>query len=297
MARGSGPDNATTSWSCNALQKYTAISRSRAKIAKTSLISHGLVKQTKTGNLPRYKLLKEKGDELVWLPNEFVNGTGIETPPLERLRQTADVQIIRLLIDLYAEANMADDGGVPHDVFFGKYERERIAESHEFTIWGFDEGNLHCYPNHKTVSPHYNGDDSSKFFERLECLGSIGLLQYQPVLFDALGGEIIHELTDPFTQEADLAFESRFCVERLLPDDYEYRLEGYQYVAPVKTHIKEVCLMGIAYMRYRQNTQLTAAGFAKAQNRIRQYREAYSQIAVQIPHPAISREHQGIIKG
>ena len=53
LCRGTGPDNSTTSWSVNAIEKHTNISRSRAKLAIEFLITNGYIKQTKKGTKPR----------------------------------------------------------------------------------------------------------------------------------------------------------------------------------------------------------------------------------------------------
>ena len=57
LACGTGGDNSTTSWSANAVEKYTSISRSRSKRAVESLIREGLINKVKGGKFPRYKIL------------------------------------------------------------------------------------------------------------------------------------------------------------------------------------------------------------------------------------------------
>lgn len=56
MARGSGGDNRTTSWSVNAVEHYGGIGRVRAKQAIDALRNAGLVTLLKGGTLPRYFL-------------------------------------------------------------------------------------------------------------------------------------------------------------------------------------------------------------------------------------------------
>ena len=137
MARGTGKSNCMTSWSCHALQRYTSITRSRAKAAKDAILQSGLVSLEKAGNHPRYRIQLGQDEELVWLPNEIVDGAAKETTPLERLRQTADPLVFRLFADIYAVSNFADDSGVPKEVMYQEYERKRIGESRQFTFWGF----------------------------------------------------------------------------------------------------------------------------------------------------------------
>ena len=49
LARGTGPDQRTTSWSVNAIEKYTSIARPRAKTAIEQLVRAGLVHITRGG--------------------------------------------------------------------------------------------------------------------------------------------------------------------------------------------------------------------------------------------------------
>jgi hypothetical protein len=56
MARGTGGDNRTTSWSVNATEKHTPIARSRAKAAVGCLVEAGAVTKTSGGDRPRYYL-------------------------------------------------------------------------------------------------------------------------------------------------------------------------------------------------------------------------------------------------
>ena len=55
MARGTGPDNRTTQWSVNAIEKYTGISRPNAKKAVQDLLDRGIWKKTREGNHPTYE--------------------------------------------------------------------------------------------------------------------------------------------------------------------------------------------------------------------------------------------------
>ena len=55
MARGTGPDNRTTQWSVNAIEKYTGISRPNARKAVADLLQRGVWKKTRGGNHPVYE--------------------------------------------------------------------------------------------------------------------------------------------------------------------------------------------------------------------------------------------------
>jgi len=79
LARGTGKDNATTSWSAQAIFEKTGIAWRRAKEAIEALCAADIVKVLKAGKKPRYKISKPKDDaKLIWLPNELIDGAGGE---------------------------------------------------------------------------------------------------------------------------------------------------------------------------------------------------------------------------
>ncbi len=63
LAAGTGADQSTTSWSVNAIEKYTGISRGRSQKGIKDLIAGRLVDQIEAGSKPRYKI-KPWADQL-----------------------------------------------------------------------------------------------------------------------------------------------------------------------------------------------------------------------------------------
>ena len=60
-----------------------------------------------------------------------------ETSPLELVRQMQDVMTLRLLIDMYHVHNLREDGGVLRHCMWKKYDRVKINERAQFIVWGF----------------------------------------------------------------------------------------------------------------------------------------------------------------
>lgn len=56
LARGSGRDNATSSWSVHAIETHTGISRGRAAKALETLVAQGLIRVERSGTRPLYRL-------------------------------------------------------------------------------------------------------------------------------------------------------------------------------------------------------------------------------------------------
>ena len=70
IACGSGRTNAGSSWSVNAIEKYTGMSRDKAKAAVRRILEAGIIKQVKGGRHPRYEIAQVTAEpEWIWLPN------------------------------------------------------------------------------------------------------------------------------------------------------------------------------------------------------------------------------------
>src|SRR5690349_14602391 len=54
LARGTGRDNRTSTWSVHAIEAYTGISRGRAQAAVSSLEKSGLINVLREGTRPQY---------------------------------------------------------------------------------------------------------------------------------------------------------------------------------------------------------------------------------------------------
>ncbi len=296
LARGSDKLNTMTSWSANALEKYTAVSRTRAKSARMTLLNSGFVNVLKGGRHPKYELLRSTGfqtkrDE-IWLPNELVTGAAGEVTAIERVRQTADVMRLKLLVDLYYQQNLVDDCGIARACVYKSYDRKRIAESGVFTIWGFScTATYYCYRNNEAVSPHYCRDNEL-FFDRFGTLCDLGLIVVTPYLCesDAPDAEIIHPLGNVFDCE-DLSLVVEEAVMRMLPEQYEHETDFHEFLVPVPRHVGNVAVVGIAQTLFRPRTSLTAAGKAHHVDRISAYREAYENMALED-----DMQYQGYIK-
>jgi hypothetical protein len=57
LARGTGKANRETTWSVQAIEKYTGIARSRAHAAIQDLLDAGLIRRLRAGTRPKYELL------------------------------------------------------------------------------------------------------------------------------------------------------------------------------------------------------------------------------------------------
>ncbi len=291
LARGTGPDNVTTSWSANATADRMKTRWSRAKAAITLLEQNALVVRKKKSPLPSYKL--EKAGELIWLPNALVDGVGDAASPLGRIRQTHDVMTLRLLVELYAEQNLREDGGISRDVVYATYDRVRMSERGQYVIWGFDRNTTLVTHQTPTTQVHMRRQDdltedekarginvAVDFFARFTTLESLGLVSEMPTLHEAEDGEPIHPVhpMSDILLEAQLGSSCEAAARRSLSDGQWdlYEKKGWPTsMAPVPRHVGKVALVGIYRLHYRPHTSLTGSWVASsrqvAANAIAQY--------------------------
>ena len=219
----------------------------------------------------------------IWLPNAIVEGAVSEIPPVELLRQSQQPMALRFFVDLYSEQNLAEDGGIDRSVIYKQYEREKIVELGAHVIWGFVEKCLGAKWGKITEAYRLEDEESpgSFLFECLKIIEDTGLLVWVPYLVESESpdAEVLHPLaspkSDPIEIEerigeaaADAAFAMLEKFETQQVDSHvgpHRRAEGYIQgeIAPVIRHMANVQLIGIARMRYRPRTGLTAAWWAE----------------------------------
>ena len=200
LARGSGRNQRYSRWSINAIEKYTSISRARARAAIKLLQSEGIIRNVGTGERPRYDLLpwidvEPEADTQppgwVWLPNSLTDGISGETPIIERLRQTQEVLAIRLLVDLYGVHDLIEDGGLPRSLVCRVHQRHRIGQQAQFVVWGFQCEGEALVHGHDLIAlygdPEADDPDAclAGFWDLWEILEDVGAIEWAPHLAEA----------------------------------------------------------------------------------------------------------------
>lgn len=289
MARGTGGDNVTTKWSAEAVSRRLGIRWTAAKEAIEKLKVNGITPRVEGGAIT-YKL--DKSGDLIWLPNEVVDGAASELAPVLKLRQTQDAMVLRLFGELYVEQNLREDGGVSRSLVERRYTRERIGQRGANVVWYFKHENTYVTWGHATT-PHRaeltrkdekeGKSRATKFFKRLEILESAGLVEWVPYLFEGPQGEPIHPLAwNGMPMEQALYNACVTAGRSLLTDTQKDWLDtnrdgGWLVAAPA--HIAEVTMFGIVRLRYRPHTRMTAAWWADYNDRCAKFTEAYDAIS------------------
>jgi hypothetical protein len=287
MASGTGKDNATTSWSAEAVGNHVGVRWSTAKEAIQLLLANKLMTKTGSATRPKYKLSKD-GD-LIWLPRSLIEGAASEVPPITKVRQTQDVMILRLLVELYSAQNLREDGGVRVDVYRQTYDRRQAGQQAAYTVWSFTKTggsiswNEITQPHRREVLTKKEKEDGKNpgvdFFARADRLISLGLIDWVPYLFEGEKGEPIHALAGnglPIEQELHEAATS--AAARMLSEGQRERIQGV--LVPVLAHIDKVQLIGLMRLRYRPHTRLTAAWWAEHHAVCQEFIDRYKTLGV-----------------
>ena len=288
MARGTGGDNRTTSWSVNAIEHRTGISRPRAKAAVDFITANRLASVGGTKTRPRYKLLPPPGvpedyePDWTWLPNALVDpgeGKGLGAlSPVERLRKVQDIETLRLFVTLYNSQSLANDGGLDwrEGGIRVPYERKFYTRVGALNIWGFDPAAETVESTAAFALRHRLPDGTilQAFWSRLNFIRNLGLLEFVPHLMDGAGqeAEIIHPIApDDMGEEVEQLVwsEADTAVRTMLSEGYVQRIDqaGHSIIVPVPITSPWVAVVGIGRLRYRARTHATAKWFRDMNDR------------------------------
>lgn len=286
MARGTGRDNCTTSWSAESAFKYTGLAWRRGNDAIAALCKAQLATKEQSGKRPRYKLSKPDSlEDLIWLPNEFVTGAASEIPPLRKLREGQSVEHLETLVELYAAQDLVGDGGISRSLFRAPYDvRERICGRGPFEIIGFSRSKRvdHCSwsgPLKRFQHAKVEDDSQHPVWIFLRSMERMGLLERATYLVesDNQDAELIHQLEgDDLSQRtADAAA----ALADSLPGGFSYEAQRFDFVLPIPEHMAKATVVGIMRLRYRPKTTKTAAWYGRHVESCARYEALYNRIA------------------
>lgn len=303
LARGTGRDNRTSSWSTNAVEHYTGIGRGRAKAAIGRLVSAGLIKVEGSITRPRYCLRPARRDprlgsgseaseaSLIWLPNTLIDGAGSEAPPVELLRQSQSVELLEVFVELYRQQFLPDSGGVewrpPRGIQL-PYGRVPLGSQREFTIWAFSPYQYFVVGPASGIYDLARGArpiTSETIAEMITRLVALGLVEIVPHLVEANSddGEALFPLATrgggEQIERANTAIARRASKQLMHPELYaRIKSAGVELIVPVLRHFENVEVVGVLRLVYRPRTRLTAEWIKRlAQNQhIRYLKEKFN---------------------
>ncbi len=165
-------------------------------------------------------------------------------------------------------------------VYHTKYERTKIGAWRQYTIYSFakapgwvtwgDVAKPHRREKLTKEEKEAGSNAGIDFFARLGRLTRLGLVENVTYLYDGPEGEPVMELEPRLWSSAMNAAEAM-----LTPGQLEYVQDKGMEVFPVLSHMEQATLIGILRMRYRPQTKLTAAWFAKRETDNQALREVF----------------------
>lgn len=294
LCNGTQKDNTTTSWSANAVETYTGISRGRTKKAIASLIENKLITVIKAGTKPRY-LVKEKhttkkldAESVVWLPSSIIVGASNESPPIERIRQTKEIMVLRMFFDLYKVQNLIEDGGIPKDMMRCTYDRKEICEYGQYRIYGFSEISSGGTWNELT-RPHQDESNGDLLWSRVRLLTDMGLIKKIPYLYDSDGedGEPVH-VVDAEVQKLAYHCSSLAAAEVINTPYFENTLDSYDVIIPVPRDKPNAAVVGVYQLVYKARTSMTGKWYAEEQETKQEVIGRFNKLSEKISPAAAS---------
>lgn len=264
LARGTGKDNSTTSWSAQAIFERTGISWRRAKEAIDALIANGIVKVLKAGKKPRYKISKPKDDaKLIWLPNELIDGAGDEVPPVTKLRETGELMLLQKFIELYAEHDIDNDGGLPRRLVRQEYSRETICPIGPFILYGFERQKTLAWTSGPLSALNGATDEvgNQGAWVVLSPLVSLGLLQKVSYMAESCehDSELIYPINDETNQAIGVIHN---WLEESGGEGFARQISFYDEIGIAPKHISKASMVGLYRMTYRPKTGKTSRWWA-----------------------------------
>lgn len=283
LARGTGADNRTTSWSAHSVERYTGMSRDKAPLAIKALIDGSLVTRTKVVGLPRYRIepayrvagctsFREDADEAfaksfkpawIWLSNHLVQRLkGLGEAPVEALRRRRDLAGLKLLINLYGDQTFAREGGLDwSDTGIRQaYARESIGRFEDRIVYAYKPGKLIWNPDGPLER---YGAEFEPAFKRLI---DADLVQMVPHLVDGIGdaAEVVHTLADAMKaqhpDETGPQDQADRLARHLVPADKIVAAEarGFGLFVPAPDHWSPPDVVGIARLTWTADAKLSS---------------------------------------
>lgn len=294
LARGTGGDNRTTSWSAEAVRTNVGVAWVRADNAIKVLEKNRLViRVPKTGRPSRKLSFPKNEDAVLWLPNSLVDGVAGRSSPIERLRRTQNVAYLQSFVDLYGEHNLVNEGGLPRSLVRQKFSRTHVFDYGQFRFYGFSSDGSSCCSKGPLerfrVDQEPEGEYPSwVFLQTLQRLGLLEVIHYMTE-GESSDAELKHALTgDETADEVKAALDG--MIERFDGEWQAKKIEsrGFDYVIPAPRDYAPPAVAGIYRLVYRPWTSLTAAWRATHIEAYERYLTIYTAIAQGDLHTAIA---------
>lgn len=298
LLAGTGSDHRLTKWSAKACEEHLGLGKPRAKVAIEELIAAGLVSRTEksTRMMPQYQLPElDRDAEPIFLPVQIVTGFAQETPVLRRIRETGDLLLLVMLIDLYSLIATDATHGVPINQIRQRHPNapaRKVAEAGVYAIWGLSLP----YTEHawqkpwsaKHIIPSEPKADWQPLWDRLETLKKIGAIWWEPWLFDSEADDAeplfpvdpgvlsSHAATDEDALLTQTAFRAAYAL--LSERTYMMDNASADIFLPLLVHQQQPALRGVLRLRVEADTPGRRRSYGLRRGRVEKYQAAFEQV-------------------
>jgi hypothetical protein len=235
---------------------------------------------------PGFSRFAVEAPDWIWLPNTLVDGFAEGDSPFARLRQARDPEAVRLLLDIYRHANLAEDGGIPWQALRRHFDRVEVDRYGAFTIWGFVPCGLKA-----TWDPYFTrlralGQDagSKALWDTFAILEAAGLVETVAYIVEGLeeGAQALHAFAMPGTGEPEeravrnaAHTAGRRMVRSGMIERAAEKIGSVPWLCPVRSHVAGAEAVGIVRPVHRPHTKRTAAWSANFLSGCAEYVELF----------------------
>lgn len=262
-------------------EKHASALARAIKGEKLTRSDSSLLSVMERGGWVRYRgdgyepILREPG-EPIWLPNELVNGVNGAPSPVERIRQTGDPMMLRLLIDLYLAHRLDEWYGVDPRLLWEEFDEVyRCGVGAVFVLaWRPSaSGRRQAKTEDPIVAAHADAERPEQpwdaFLCRVQTLTDLGLLEFFPHVVDGDGGVVYPCVQSNWSRmerglpmERELGATARMAASNILDSGGAGPFPHNAIVAIVPRHMGTAKLVGIARLAFRPKTAMTAAWYS-----------------------------------
>ncbi|MGD0191591.1 MAG: hypothetical protein ABSD74_12690 [Rhizomicrobium sp.] len=298
LLAGTGADHRLTKWSAKACEDRAGMGKPRAKVAIDELIEAGFARRTVASRpmFPQYELAAPSSSkEPIFLPIQLVTGLAGETPMLRRIRENGDVELLRMLIDLYGLIQVDSPYGVPLENL-RLYDTtanaaRKVCEMGANALWAVRLGNTRSAGG-DWAAPHIErkssqSTDWTKFWSRLDLLERIGALWFEPWIFDGDGTDAeplypIEQNDGDDRSTAEVMKLNRLSMEAAFAftADRSYLIDqnaDCNFVV-VPAHHRAPTLRGVGKLRVEADTPGRRLAYAKRMGAIESYTASLEEV-------------------
>jgi hypothetical protein len=233
-----------------------------------------------------------EGPELIWLPCSLVDSEGKNLTPVEQIRQSNNVRVLRLFIDLYHSHDLINGLGIewrPPTGLRHKYERIKLGQMGEHVVWGFKPLTSHVYFAARFCAPHVDHakteHQAQAFFDALQVLTDLHLVDVIPHLVDNYSEHGEEMWPIPMKGEGEECERlvgltaAKLANLMLTTGQIDWaNSQGIEMACPVKKHMADVQAVGIYRLRHRPHTEATKAWFSELNEQCSALAERFNEL-------------------